>query len=165
MKNKNSVIICGFPGIGKSWIKFNSILSCLQGSVFSITDSDSSKWGKDRFPDNYINYISGNHKANPVNLLMLSTHKEVIKGLVEKGLNPTIVYPDRSLKDEYLDRYRNRSNKAAFVEILNSKWDDFIDDIESFSCPKIKLNTDEYLVDVLVFDDKKGVSLLKDRVI
>ena len=62
----------------------------------------------------------------------------------------TLVYPDRSLKREYIERYKKRGSPQAFIDLMEAKWDDFIDDCENDPSDKLVLRSGEYLKDVLV---------------
>lgn len=54
------------------------------------------------------------------------------------------------LKDEYINRYRNRGNDEKFIRFIESNWDSFINDIEKEWFPrKIKLKSGQYLSDVV----------------
>ena len=66
-----------------------------------------------------------------------------------------MVYPDRSLKDEYIERYKERGNNDAFVSLLDKNWDDWMDEMDSMSPQdgqtlyKVKLGSGQYLTDVI----------------
>lgn len=139
MKNK-TYIIAGFPGVGKSWLK-NKLGD-------EVSDSDSSKFPKDEFPQNYINHIKsliGNKK-----IILVSTHKEVLNELEKENLDYILVYPNRELKDEYIKRYKERGSPEQFLNLLNNKWDSFINDMEKANPKKrIVLNKGEFLKDKL----------------
>jgi hypothetical protein len=135
-------IICGFPGIGKSYIFNNKLLNC--------SDSDSSKFDKQFFPMNYTEHIR--KIKNDFDYIFVSTHKDVIKSLIDNGFKFTIVYPDITLKDEYLERFKNRKSPETFIKLLDKMWDQFINDIESIdndNIIKIKLESKQYLQDVI----------------
>nr|WP_238333031.1 hypothetical protein [Brevibacillus laterosporus] len=85
-----------------------------------------------------------------VDYICVSSHEVVREALQEKGINYTLVYPEISLKDEYLQRYRNRGSANSFVEFISSKWGNFIHDIERETFPKlIKLEGGQFISDVL----------------
>lgn len=94
------------------------------------------------------------NQVGKVDVLFVSSHKETRKILSELGLNFYLVYPDRSLKDEYLRRYRERGSTEEFVDMMDKNFDLFIDSIENeeVRCAKIKLTgEDEYLDSFLNF--------------
>lgn len=155
-KKKNTLIISGFPGIGKShFYRKNK----KEGKI--VLDSDSSKfsWIKDEngnntkerdpnFPNNYIKYIKEN--IGKADIILVSSHKNVRDALVENDIPFTLVYPHREIKEEYLQRYKDRGSDGPFVELLNNNWDNFINELEEQEgCDKIELEEGKYLSDYL----------------
>jgi hypothetical protein len=151
VSNKRAQIYCGFPGVGKS-----SVFNTQKELGLTILDSDSSQFSwiskgerHPDFPNNYMNHIIEN--INKADIIMVSTHTEVLDALWNRvnGL-ATIVYPDPSLKEEYLERYRKRGSDSNFVNLMNSKWESFIDGIERDNrFRKIKLKSGQYMSDAL----------------
>jgi hypothetical protein len=145
---KNTKIISGFPGVGKSYFYNHSTEKI-------VLDSDSSNFSwlskglrHPNFPNNYIEYIKSN--IGKADLILVSSHSVVRDALKENNLHYTLVYPDKSLKEEYLQRYIVRGSNESFIKMIDAKWDEFIDEIERETFPeKIKLNNNEYLKDVL----------------
>lgn len=139
-------IISGFPGVGKSHLGKR-----LDNEV-KVLDLESSDFkGENRWED-YKNGIK--NQVGKVDVLFVSSHKETRKILSELGLNFYLVYPDRSLKDEYLRRYAERGSTEEFIEMMDKNFDLFIDSIENeeVRCAKIKLTgEDEYLDSFLNF--------------
>lgn len=109
-------IISGFPGVGKSYL-FNTGLKC--------TDSDSSKFPKNGFPENYIEHIKGLLDKD-LDYIFVSSHDVVRKALQEENLEYTLVYPNISLKESYIERYKKRGSPEAFVNMMENNWDSFI---------------------------------------
>ena len=139
MDVSNGKIISGFPGVGKSHF--------CQTHKF-VSDSDSSKFPKDNFPANYIHHIL-NIKDN-YQYVLVSSHAAVREALVDAEMFYTLVYPERGLKAEYLDRYVRRGSPEAFIDMMNKNWGLFIDGCETQSgCKHIVLKRDQFLVDVL----------------
>jgi hypothetical protein len=61
-----------------------------------------------------------------------------------------LIYPDKSLKDEWVERFKSRGSDTQFIVFMNDNWDCFIDEIEKETFPtKIKLSENQYLSDVL----------------
>jgi hypothetical protein len=139
-------IISGFPGVGKSHLGKR-----LDNEV-KVLDLESSDFkGENRWED-YKNEIK--NQVGKVDVLFVSSHTETRKILSELGLNFYLVYPDRSLKDEYLRRYRERGNSEEFIDMMDKNFDLFIDSIENeeVRCAKIKLTGEnEYLDSFLNF--------------
>jgi len=145
-----TLVVSGFPGVGKT-VFFEQA----KKSKFRVLDSDSSQfsWISEgvRNPDFlncYIRHIENNlYKAD---VILVSSHDIVRQALAKNNIEYILVYPDRSLKWEYIERYASRGNNEGFLKLLEEKWDDFIDQIEQETYPtKIKLGEGQYLSDVL----------------
>jgi hypothetical protein len=69
-----------------------------------------------------------------------------------EGIKYDLVFPDRSIKDEFIQRYIDRGNSDFFVKLLTEKWDDFIDSCENDRTigRKYRLQAGQYLADVLL---------------
>ena len=126
-------IICGFPGIGKSYL----------AKKLNLNDSDSSKFDKKEFPKNYVDYIERQE-----GVILSSSHKEVRDELKKRGLEFTVFIPSLDCKNEYLSRYKKRGSNKDFINLLNASWSDWIIDCMSEKNIKI-LKPKEYLEDVL----------------
>ena len=138
---RETLVISAFPGCGKSHMYRNN-------EDKLILDSDSSKFDKSDFPRNYIEHIQSN--IGKADIIMVSSHKEVRDALVENEIEFTLVYPKRDIKEEYIQRYKNRGNDSNFIKLLESKWDDWMDELEQQSnCKKIELEKGKYLSDVI----------------
>ena len=134
-------IISGFPGIGKS--------SLYNQSPERIADSDSSQFDKSEFPDNYIVHIRSLLEEGVKDYILVSSHFEVRDELEERGFPFFLVYPERGLKEEYLQRYRDRKSPQAFVDMMDANWDKFITGCEDQEgCEHIVLKSGQYLADV-----------------
>lgn len=137
-------IILGFPGVGKSTCLNSKDLKWLD-----MSDSDSSKFDKSDFPNNYIKHI--HQLLDKKDVIFVSTHKEVREAIlkdeyIKKNATVIIAYPDISLKDEYVKRYEQRGSSQQFINLLKEHWEEWIIDIEKEDCKKIILKSaDEYL--------------------
>ncbi|AFL47585.1 hypothetical protein ZZ1p0039 [Acinetobacter phage ZZ1] len=159
--------ISAFPGTGKSSIYGNAPKNGLYpvrangtaifrmvpgpGDAF-VYDSDSSTFDKAEFPGNYIQHMREiiHRHAGDNYLVMVSSHAEVREEMQKVGIPYVLVYPDRSLKGEYIERYKRRGSPEGFIKLMDEKWDDFIDTCEfDTQCDKIVLGPYQYLSDVL----------------
>jgi hypothetical protein len=139
--SKTTLVVSAFPGCGKSHLFRNK-------GERKILDSDSSTFDKSNFPQNYIEHIKSN--LGNVDLILVSSHKEVREALVDNGIEFTLVYPDNNIKEEYIKRYVDRGNNDKFVELLTNNWNNWINELDNQTgCEKIKLNTGEFLSDVI----------------
>lgn len=141
-------VIVGFPGVGKSVLSENA-------QTLNVSDSDSSLFSwiepgvrHPEFPDNYIAHIKEMMKTK--DYVFVSSHNVVREALNKEQIPYTIVYPDKSLKEEYLERYRNRGSFKAFINLMEYNFEGFIDELEAETYPVLhKLGSNEYLGDLL----------------
>jgi hypothetical protein len=138
---KQTLVISAFPGCGKSHF-------FRENKDKEVLDSDSSKFDKTHFPQNYIEHIKSN--LGKVDIIMVSSHKEVRDELVKNRIPFTLVYPSHEIKKEYIQRYIDRGNTSTFVDLLNKNWDSWINELEAQEgCNKIELKEGQYLSDVI----------------
>lgn len=135
-----ALIISGFPGIGKT--RYKEVSNQL------VLDLDTSNFDKEEFPKNYLDEIED--KIESYNVILVSTHREVREGLLDRGINFTLVYPNIELKEEYVDRYQDRGSEVSFINLLESNWDEWINELEEQErCSHIVLNSNEFLTDIM----------------
>lgn len=136
-----TLVVSAFPGCGKSHLFRNK-------GEKKILDSDSSKFNKSEFPQNYIEHIKSN--IGRVDIILVSSHKEVRDALVNEGISFTLVYPIKDIKDQYIQRYIDRGNDGKFVDLLKQNWDNWTDELENQrGCKKIELESGQYLSNVI----------------
>lgn len=146
---RETKIISGFPGVGKSVLT--------QGSKHLTLDSDSSQfsWIEEGvrhpdFPNNYMAHIKEN--IGKADYILVSSHDNVRQALKKHDIFYTVVYPHIDLKDEYLERYRHRGNDEKFVEFIGYNWRTFIKEIENDPYPRhLRLPSGKYLSDVIQY--------------
>lgn len=140
---KQAKVISGFPGVGKSFLSTRPNLK--------ISDSDSSKFSwvekgvrHPDFPQNYIDHIRQCIETH--DMVLVSSHKEVREALKANGIEYTIYYPSIESKDIYIERYRNRGNAEAFINLVDVNWDNWIKEIDKETFPtKVKMEGNTYL--------------------
>lgn len=131
-----ATLISAFPGTGKSYY--------FKKSMLNVLDSDSNTFDKSEFPTNYINHIKNN--IEKVDCILISSHRPVRDALVANNLEFVLVYPDKSLRDEYIKRYEERGSNKQFIALLTNNWDSWIDElINQKNCSHIVLQSGEYL--------------------
>lgn len=128
--NKNTIIILGFPGIGKT--RFS------QTTTLDVADSDSSmfSWVDDtktqRHPDWPVNYKS--HISELIgnkDIIFVSTHHEVREMLrSDKALERRCftVLPEADRYVEFMRNYEERGNDVRFIALMQDKWECFRSD-------------------------------------
>lgn len=148
-------IISGFPGIGKTYFQ--------QKNKDKVLDSDSSSYSwtvnqetgeKQRnpdFPENYINFIKSTMLTNQYNFILVSSHKEVRKALVEGNIDFTLVYPAIQCKEEYIVRFQKRGSPKAFTDLISKNWDIWLKELRGQAVNfRYVLSSGQYLSDVII---------------
>ena len=141
MNNKETMVIAAFPGTGKSYCVKN------EAEKFDgVLDSDSSNfsWKKDTngnntternpdFPNNYIEHIKEN--IGKVDVIFVSSHKEVREALEKENIKYTLVYPNVFQKEDYIKRYKNRGSSESFIRLLEANWEEWINECRTEEYP------------------------------
>lgn len=127
------LVISGFPGVGKTYL-YNSI----KAKGIKVSDSDSSLY-KGQFPLEYLDHIEDLVHDSDVDVILVSSHEEVRKGLQDRGIKYILVYPDINSKNQYIERYIDRGSSIEFITLLSNKWEEWITTIENSSELKYKL--------------------------
>ena len=140
--SRTSIVIAGFPGIGKSY--FASELN--HRDDYEFVDLDPTPYSKQHdFPQNYMTEIQKAMKK-PNRVILVGVHEPSRAALVEKGIPFTLVYPDKELKQEYMKRYGSRGNNPGFLELMDKKWDEFTGSCAGQRrCTPIVLGAGEFL--------------------
>jgi adenylate kinase family enzyme len=143
--NKPSVLISGFPGVGKTFLTKENF-------GLNIIDSDSSRYSKSvSFPNNYVDHIEEVLAANCFDVILISSHRSVRKELVSRKICFYLCYPSEELKEEYLKRYKDRGSSLEFVKMLSENWNKFIKELnQQEGCTHLILTTGEYLRDKIL---------------
>lgn len=146
MSKQYATVISAFPGTGKSYFfqKFKDKVE--------IHDSDSSTFDKDNFPENYLEHIKALMTTDKKTILV-SSHEEVRNALVENGIKFYLIYPDKALKDEYIERYKERGSDESFIKMMEDKFEEFVDSCDSMDnelVHKIKITEpNTFITDIL----------------
>ena len=132
--SKRTIVISAFPACGKSYT-FNNF----NGKPFTMLDSDSSKYSwiyengektdkrNPNFIEDYITHIKEN--IGKVDVIFVSSHKEVRKALRDNNIKYFIVYPSLEMKDEMLRRMKERGNDEKFIQFQSEHFEEFVTDI------------------------------------
>lgn len=144
-----TIVVSGFPGVGKSY-------ACdeLSYEGYNVKDMDSSEFDREAFPDNYLNEIEVLLKKKKLDVLFVSCHEEVRRGLENRGIKYVLVYPEEYLKAEYIRRYVNRGSSEMFVSLLDDNWTDWIEKLEHEEADELKtirviMDEDDYVLDIV----------------
>ena len=154
-KEFKTMVICGFPGVGKSVAANNkSNIDDAESSAFSwVFDPSQPNKPRERnpeFPNNYGSHIEKLAGKYGYDVVLVSCHKEVREELDTRGIDYVFVVPEKNSKDEYMKRYLKRGSDVGFVNLLYVKWDEWLDEIENNGKHAvIHLGAGEYLSDIL----------------
>jgi hypothetical protein len=118
-----ATVISGFPGIGKSVMtkKFGESVSDSDSSLFSWS---SPGVRNPDFPANYIKHIKDVIKTKEY--VLVSSHKVARDQMIAEHIPFVLVYPDVSLKEEYLARYSKRGNTPDFIKMMTENFEKFV---------------------------------------
>lgn len=155
----SAMIISAFPGCGKSYCTANT-------EGLKILDSDSSKFSwiyKDgvktdernpEFPANYIAHIKENIKTADV--IFVSSHENVRQALKEANITYISVFPALDAKEEFMERFKNRGDNEAFLNLLDTNWekwiDQLVDDESNPALEKFIIKGEDFLDEELLAD-------------
>lgn len=127
------MVICGFPGIGKS---------AISRTYPGVVDLESTPFEKDW--NRYCKVISHMNKNYTV---LCSSHIDLRKELNKNNINYIYVKPEDNLKEEYIERYKKRGNDEKFISQLEKNWDEYMAILPDENI--FELREGEYLLDVL----------------
>lgn len=146
---KNTKIIAAFPACGKTYYFENreedNIVLDSDSSQFSwmyVKDEEyemrnrGKKTYKEQkikvrnpeFPKNYIQHIKEN--IGKVDYIFVSTHEVVREALKEADINYTLVFPEQSLKEEWIGRCFLRGSGEKFCQLIADSWDEWMRQME-----------------------------------
>ena len=149
----NGIIICGYPGIGKSTAASNKMnIEDAESRAYSHDfDPDTCTETKNEsFPGNYVDALEKlASKIGGYEYVLASCHKEVRDELDKRGLPYIVVMPHFNCKDEYLQRYIKRGDSAEFIGKMYWNWEKWHDEIDNSGCPVIHLWEGQNLSDIL----------------
>lgn len=163
MNIKETMVIAAFPGTGKSFCvknesdKFNGILDSDSSNFSWVKDSNGNNTTERNpdFPNNYIKHIKEN--IGKVEVIFVSSHKEVREALEREGIEYVLVYPNVFQKDDYINRYKNRGSSDKFVRLLEANWDEWINECRTEEYP-VRIELPYFSVKYL---NKEVIDLIK----
>lgn len=111
------MIICGFPGTGKSMMAKFSRWVDLESTPFSRC----GQW--------LLYAAVAKNMSDNGHTVMVSTHKEVIDALEQLEAHYTVIVPPLSDLDAYRLRYDQRGSSYGFIVKLADNWTEWIHNI------------------------------------
>lgn len=136
-------VILAFAGSGKSTLAHQ-----LHGKR-TVIDLDSGKYSKEEdFPYNYLAKLKSIIEQNQDAVVLMSTHKDVVKMLRDRSIPHLYVYPECDW-ETWSVRYTDRNDPPSFINMMESRWKEFQKDFEmtpnDSTTIKIGLKGNEYL--------------------
>lgn len=132
---KKSIIICGFPGIGKTTLsemirnKFKNL---------SVIDSEELHSDKLTFPKSYVENIK--NSLNKINVILSSANPIVIEELINQNIWFTLFYPSLKRKNEMIELYKLRADNEKMIKYMSQNYENIIYRYNNInSCNKIIL--------------------------
>lgn len=147
---KQPLIICGFPGVGKtSCERWARVLDAESSAYSHIIDTVGMTCRKnDEFPTNYIDMVEREIKSDRWDIILLSSHKAVRNELKRRKIRFVSVFPQIDCLPEYMGRYLKRGSDYDFMVDISNNWGRYISDMADEECC-ISLAKGQYLSDVL----------------
>lgn len=133
----------------KEW---DSVPHMLTGDMYinQIKDEEIKVRHPD-FPNNYIDHIKEN--IGKVDYIFVSTHDVVREALREANIDFTIVFPEQSLKAEWIGRCFLRGSGEKFCQLIADQWDNWMlqmeEEVVVNGRKHYRLKHGEYLSDAL----------------
>lgn len=149
------MIVSAFAGVGKTTLAqmYKEDVIDLESGNFKWLDNDGTEnlKGNKKIPNpKYpINYLEAIKKANSqYKVVLISQHDVIRKCLDAVKLDYIVVYPEIGLKEEFIERYKLRGNNDNFINLISSKWENWISDLNLIqNHKKIVINKGQYLSD------------------
>ena len=152
------MIVSAFAGVGKTTLaqKYSSDVIDLESGNYRWLNSDGTEQSKGtqrvpnpRFPINYLEAIKAANQKYKV--VLISQHEVIRKCLDAVKLDYILAYPDMSMKEEFIERYRKRGNNENFIRLISTEWEKWIQALDSVHTHnKIVLQQGQYLTDYVV---------------
>jgi hypothetical protein len=142
---KNTFIIAGFHGIGKTVMS-----DIYKNTDFKVLDCDSRKFEKKiDFPNNYISYIK--KQMGKFDIILVSSHLSVRESLNELYPDFISVIPRKDRKEDIIINYKFRKANNDFIKSLETNWNSWLNEIRKSKLGNglIELNSRDFLSNVV----------------
>lgn len=152
------MIVSAFAGVGKTTLahKYGKDVIDLESGNFKWLENDGTEASKgnrrEQNPKYPINYLEAIKKANTqYKVVLISQHEVIRKCLDAVKLDYILVYPNKNMKEEFIERYKKRGNSENFIDLISKEWDNWIDALDEIKThSKIVLQQGQYLTDFAV---------------
>lgn len=155
MANKPIRVLCGFPGVGKSRIitKHDDFI-----------DLDSALFAKEN-PNRFVQYVDRIESLLETTDkgILVSTHRGLLEELTKRNIDVVLVFPVRSARAAFIQRYINRGDWVEFLIQMCDNWDKYHDEMESVALTenslRVILEDRQYLSDRITYTTESGFTL------
>lgn len=153
---RETLVISAFPACGKTYAAKHlsergvDVLDSDSSKFSWITDENGNKVRNPRFIEEYIAHIKEN--IGKVDLIFVSSHKEVRRAMQKNQIDYTLVRPDAELKEQWVGRCFLRGDSHEFCKNLAEHWEEWIGECKKYTEKEEILrgwNGKLYLLDVL----------------
>lgn len=150
------IFIYAFTATGKSTIskKYSNVID-MESTLYKYQEDKEDETTKgtirklnNDWPQNYFDAL--NKVKNKYDYILISD--EICNDFLRKNnYEYWWIYPNENLKEEYLERCKQRGNNEAFINWYSSKWEEWIDHCkkDKIASKHIELKSNEYLENVL----------------
>ena len=141
-------VYAAFAGTGKTHLCTN------HPDVF--TEVECYKYDLKYFPNNYVvDIIRATLTGKTV---FVSTNPIVLKELAKIKINVVLVYPDYALREEYIQRYKNRKSSPDFISMLDENWARWLTELQHIEEYEVHvLRSGEYLSKVINVEHMRNI--------
>lgn len=164
-RKTNPLVICGFPGIGKT--RFAQYMNKREHRM-DILDLDSKpfKTGDSDHPNMYCREIEKAYRSKEYSYILVSCHKKVREYMQAHGINYIIVMPEyependawKRTRNEYMKRYMSRGESIGFMQKIYDHWEDWmVEMLFHDPAPKIQVHKWSYIDDIFDSDYDPGL--------
>lgn len=159
-------IIWVFPGVGKSAVSDGKNIIDADYNLFQWNNVSAKQLhgpagsysNNPEFPKNYIDFVN----SSDADIVLINCNIS----LLENFKDVTLVYPDVSLKGEFLERYQKRGDNNSFLSFMADEFEGMIDIIDNSSFRKYKITEKNvFLKDILQRKDLKFMFMTKKEVV
>lgn len=106
------MIICGFPGTGKT----------IAAKFGKWVDLESTP-----FECDWMRYAKvAKHMSDNGYTVMVSTHEELMDCFELMEVPYTVIIPNQADMNIYIERYRQRGNNESYIRKVEDNWDSWI---------------------------------------
>ena len=139
MESEIKTILCAsFCGTGKTFICENSRIKAVEVEY----------WKYKGIEKEFIQDIKKH--IGVVDIVFLQTDTESLNLIKNEGLEIILIYPQKNLRNEYLDRYIERDNPYDFIGTMMKYWDKNIDELSNRNyCKHFVLEKNQYITDII----------------